>query len=112
MASDKASDNRTFLATVLGAIVVALVFAAYFMYGHKGESTVKVDHPATEAPAKPMVPAPTPWHRRLRPPRRLQRRQPIHKRKRPGARAPYTIHPSSRALICLDWSWLCYERLE
>lgn len=60
MASDKASDNRTFLATVLGAIVVALVLAAYFMYGHKGESTVKVDHLATEAPAKPMVPAPTP----------------------------------------------------
>ena len=60
MASDKASDNRTFLATVLGAIVVALVLAAYFMYGHKGESTVEVDHPATEAPAKPMVPAPTP----------------------------------------------------
>jgi hypothetical protein len=60
MASDKASDNRTFLATVLGAIVVALVLAAYFMYGHKGESTVKVDHPATEAPANPMVPAPTP----------------------------------------------------
>ena len=60
MASDKASDNRAFLATVLGAIVVALVLAAYFMYGHKGESTVKVDHPATEAPAKPMVPAPTP----------------------------------------------------
>jgi hypothetical protein len=60
MASDKASDNRTFLATVLGAIVVALVLAAYFMYGYKGESTVKVDHPATEAPAKPMVAVPTP----------------------------------------------------
>ena len=60
MTSGKASDNRTFLATVLAAIVVALVLAAYFMYGHKGESTVKVDHPATEAPAKPMVPAPTP----------------------------------------------------
>ena len=54
------SDNRTFLGIVLGAIVLALVLAAYFLYGHKGESTVKVDHPAIEAPAKPMVPAPTP----------------------------------------------------
>jgi hypothetical protein len=51
------SDKRTFLAIVLGAIVVALVLAAYSMYGHKGESTV-IDHPAI--PAKPMVAAPNP----------------------------------------------------
>jgi hypothetical protein len=54
------SDNRTYLGIALGAIVLALVLAAYFLYGHKGESTVKVDHPAIETPAKPMVPAPTP----------------------------------------------------
>ncbi len=54
------SDNRTYLGIALGALVLALVLAAYFLYGHKGESTVKVDHPATEAPAKSMVPAPTP----------------------------------------------------
>jgi hypothetical protein len=57
---DMASDKQTNLTIVLGAIVLALVLAAYFIYGHKGESTVKVDHPATEAPATPMAPAPTP----------------------------------------------------
>jgi hypothetical protein len=50
------SDNRTYLGIALGAIVLA----AYFLYGHKGESTVKVDHPVIEAPAKPMVAAPPP----------------------------------------------------
>jgi hypothetical protein len=59
MASDKQAKDRSFLAIVLG-IVLAIVLAGYFMYGHKGESTVKVDHPAVEAPVKPMVPAPTP----------------------------------------------------
>ncbi len=51
---DMTSDKRTFLAIVLGAIVVALVLAAYFMYA------VKVDHPANGVPAKPMVAAPNP----------------------------------------------------
>ncbi len=54
------TDNRSFLGIVLGAIVLALVLAAYFLYGHKGESTVTVDHPAIVAPAKPMVAAPPP----------------------------------------------------
>lgn len=48
-------ENRTLLAIVLGVIVVALL-TAYFMHS---ASTV-VDHPATEAPAKLIVPAPTP----------------------------------------------------
>jgi hypothetical protein len=62
------SDNKTVLGIVLGAIVLALVLAAYFKYGPKGESTVKVDHPAVEAPAKPMVPAPNPMARAPAPP--------------------------------------------
>src|SRR5262249_31323928 len=50
MANDN-QGSRTFLASVLGGIVLALVIAAYFMYGHKGETNVKVEHPATEQPA-------------------------------------------------------------
>jgi hypothetical protein len=67
MANDN-QGSRTFLAIVLGGIVLALVIAAYFMYGHKGETNVKVEQPATEqhapAPAAPpaaetpMAPAP------------------------------------------------------
>jgi outer membrane biosynthesis protein TonB len=45
--------SRTFLAIVLGGIVLALVIAAFFMYGHKGEKTVKVQPPAAEEPAAP-----------------------------------------------------------
>jgi cell division protein FtsN len=57
-----ANDNqasRTFLAIVLGGIVLALVIAAYFMYGHKGDTNVKVqlppsqEQPAETAPAEP-----------------------------------------------------------
>jgi hypothetical protein len=55
MANDN-QGSRTFLAIVLGGIVLALVIAAYFMYGHKGETNVKVEQPATEQPA----PAPPP----------------------------------------------------
>ena len=47
MANDN-QGSRTFLAIVLGGIVLALVIAAYFMYGHKGETSVKVEKPATE----------------------------------------------------------------
>ena len=50
MANDN-QGSRTFLAIVLGGIVLALVIAAYFMYGHKGETNVKVQQPATEQPA-------------------------------------------------------------
>jgi hypothetical protein len=67
MANDN-QGSRTFLAIVLGGIVLALVIAAYFMYGHKGETNVKVEQPATEQPAPapaappaaetPMAPAP------------------------------------------------------
>ena len=47
MANDN-QGSRTFLAIVLGGIVLALVIAALFMYGHKGEKGVKVEQPATE----------------------------------------------------------------
>jgi hypothetical protein len=67
MANDN-QGSRTFLAIVLGGIVLALVIAAYFIYGHKGETNVKVEQPATEQPAPapaappaaetPMAPAP------------------------------------------------------
>jgi hypothetical protein len=50
MANDN-QGSRTFLAIVLGGIVLALVIAAYFMYGHKGETGVKVEQPTTEQPA-------------------------------------------------------------
>lgn len=51
MANDN-QGSRTFLAIVLGGIVLALVIAAYFMYGHKGETGVKVEQPMTEQPAE------------------------------------------------------------
>ena len=57
MANDN-QGSRTFLAIVLGGIVLALVIAALFMYGHKGEKGVKVEQPATEQPAE--TPAPPP----------------------------------------------------
>jgi cell division protein FtsN len=59
MANDN-QGSRTFLAIVLGGIVLALVIAAYFMYGHKGETNVKVEQPATEQPAPPAPPAESP----------------------------------------------------
>jgi hypothetical protein len=56
-----ADDNqatRTFLAIVLGGIVLALVIAAYFMYGHRGETNVQVQPPQTEEqPAETTPPA-------------------------------------------------------
>jgi hypothetical protein len=51
MANDN-QGSRTFLAIVLGGIVLALVIAALFMYGHKGDSGVKVEQPTTEQPAE------------------------------------------------------------
>jgi hypothetical protein len=56
--ADDHQGSRTFLAIVLGGIVLALVIAALFMYGHKGESDVKVEKPMTEQPAE--TPAPPP----------------------------------------------------
>ena len=56
--ADDNQGGRTFLAIVLGGIVLALVIAALFMYGHKGESDVKVEKPMTEQPAE--TPAPPP----------------------------------------------------
>jgi len=56
MANDN-QGSRTVLAIVLGGIVLALVIAAYFMYGHKGETKVKVEQPATEQPAPAAPPA-------------------------------------------------------
>jgi len=51
MANDN-QGSRTFLAIILGGIVLALVIAAYFMYGHKGDTDVKVEQPVTEQPAE------------------------------------------------------------
>ena len=56
--ADDNQGSRTFLAIVLGGIVLALVIAAFFMYGHKGDSGVKVEQPMTEQPAE--MPAPPP----------------------------------------------------
>lgn len=56
--ADDNQGGRTFLAIVLGGIVLALVIAALFMYGHKGDSDVKVKKPMTEQPAE--TPAPPP----------------------------------------------------
>jgi hypothetical protein len=50
--ADDNQGSRTFLAIVLGGIVLALVVAALFMYGHKGDSGVKVEQPMTEKPAE------------------------------------------------------------
>ncbi|MBM3543782.1 MAG: hypothetical protein FJX44_04635 [Alphaproteobacteria bacterium] len=47
MANDN-QGSRTFLAIVLGGIVLALVIAAYFMYGNKGDSNVRIEKPAVE----------------------------------------------------------------
>jgi hypothetical protein len=60
MAKDDQAGGRTFLAIVLGGIVLALVIAAYFLYGSRHEASVKVDRPAaTEpAPAAPPMAAP------------------------------------------------------
>jgi hypothetical protein len=49
---DDNQGSRTFLAIVLGGIVLALVIAAFFMYGHKGDTGVKVEQPMTEQPAE------------------------------------------------------------
>ena len=59
MTNDNEGD-RTFLAIVLGGIVLALVIAAYFMYGHKGDTGVRVEQPAAETPAAPPPAAETP----------------------------------------------------
>jgi hypothetical protein len=59
--ADDNQGSRTFLAIVLGGIVLALVIAAFFMYGHKGDTDVKVEQPMTEQPAEtPAPPAETP----------------------------------------------------
>ena len=50
--ADDNQGSRTFLAIVLGGIVLALVIAAFFMYGHKGDTNVKVEQPMTEQPAE------------------------------------------------------------
>jgi hypothetical protein len=50
--ADDNQGSRTFLAIVLGGIVLALVIAAFFMYGHKGDTGVKVEQPMTEHPAE------------------------------------------------------------
>ena len=57
--ADDNQGSRTFLAIVLGGIVLALVIAAYFMYGHKGDTNVRVEQPVTEQPAEtPAAPPP------------------------------------------------------
>ena len=57
--ADDNQGSRTFLAIVLGGIVLALVIAAYFMYWHKGDTNVRVEQPVTEQPAEtPAAPPP------------------------------------------------------
>ncbi len=56
MANDN-QGSRTFLAIVLGGIVLALVIAAYFMYGNKGDTNVKVQLPPTSQPTDTAPPA-------------------------------------------------------
>ena len=56
--ADDNQGSRTFLAIVLGGIVLALVVAALFMHGHKGEQGVKVEQPMSETPAPPAAEAP------------------------------------------------------
>ena len=58
--ADDNQGSRTFLAIVLGGIVLALVIAAFFMYGHKGDTGVKVEQPVTEQPAPAPAPEATP----------------------------------------------------
>ena len=61
MANDNQAGGRTFLAIVLGGIVLALVIAAYFMYGHKAEAPAPApEPPKAEAPAPAPAPEPTP----------------------------------------------------
>ena len=50
MANDQ-GGSRTFLAIVLGGIVLALIIAAYFMYGQKSATEAPAAPPAAEAPA-------------------------------------------------------------
>ncbi len=57
--ADDNQGSRTFLAIVLGGIVLALVVAALFMYGHKGDSGVKLEKPMTEQPAETPAAPPT-----------------------------------------------------
>ena len=60
MANDQ-GGSRTFLAIVLGGIVLALIIAAYFMYGQKSVTEAPAAPPAAEAPAPSgeMAPAPS-----------------------------------------------------
>jgi hypothetical protein len=62
MANDQ-GGSRTFLAIVLGGIVLALIIAAYFMYGQKSATEAPAAPPAAEAPAPApsgeMAPAPS-----------------------------------------------------
>jgi outer membrane biosynthesis protein TonB len=67
MANDN-QGSRTFLAIVLGGIVLALVIAAFFMYGHKGDTDVKVAPPAAETPAEPPAAEVTPPAAEVTPP--------------------------------------------
>jgi flagellar basal body-associated protein FliL len=60
MASDNQAGGSTFLAIVLGGIVLALVIAAYFMYGTRHETSVKVDQPSASTPMAPAPMAPAP----------------------------------------------------
>ena len=83
MANDNQAGGRTFLAIVLGGIVLALVIAAYFMYGHKAEAPAPApEPPKAEAPAPAPAPEPTPLRRLLRR-QRLSLLRPRHQRLKP-----------------------------
>ncbi len=62
MANDPQAGSRTFLAIVLAGIVLALIIAAYLLYGSRHQTSVKVERPApaeqVPAPAAPPMAAP------------------------------------------------------
>ncbi len=60
--ADDNQGSRTFLAIVLGGIVLALVIAAFFMYGHKGDTRGQ-GRAADDRDSRPRRPAAEPrWH--------------------------------------------------
>ena len=88
--ADDNQGSRTFLAIVLGGIVLALVIAAFFMYGHKGDTDVKVEQPMTEQPAETPAapPAETPAAQPAETPATPPAAEPAAPAEPPAAEAP------------------------
>ena len=60
MANDNQAGSRTFLAIVLGGIVLALVIAAYFMYGSRQARPSVESRAARAGRTRPPAPAAPP----------------------------------------------------